>query len=179
MDGRQLMFRDNSRNGTLINNIMVHNRAVPVNYGDTIMIAGKYHLNWNQIEGFFPRSQSVGKDYQEPLVAPPVTTSNIGSPDLSWNWGAFMLYPLWGFWNGCWWGILVAFFFGWTVIPNFIFGACGSSWAWSNKRWRDVEEFNDMQAAWRPWGIALFVINICFVTLWFIFGFAMLSALLS
>lgn len=52
-DGHQLMYRDDSTNGTLINNIMVHRRAVPINHGDIIMVAGKYIVNWNQIDSFF------------------------------------------------------------------------------------------------------------------------------
>ena len=38
MDGTQLMYKDCSRNGTLINNVSVHNRAVPIKYGDVIML---------------------------------------------------------------------------------------------------------------------------------------------
>lgn len=53
MDGSQLMYRDNSTNGTMINNIMVHKRAVPISHGDVIMVAGKYLVNWNQIDSFF------------------------------------------------------------------------------------------------------------------------------
>lgn len=180
MDGWQLMYRDHSRNGTIINNNMVHNRAVPVEYGDTIMIAGQYQLSWNQIEEFFPRDQHPVNNpngYDVPTSQGYSTENSL--PKMGWNWGAFMLYPIWGFWNGCWWGILIAFFFGWTIIPNFIFGACGSSWAWSNRQWRDADEFNQMQAAWRPWGIAIFVINILFVLFTFIFGFALLSAIFS
>ena len=47
MDGTQLMYKDCSRNGTLINNVSVHNRAVPIKYGDVIMLAGRYQLSWN------------------------------------------------------------------------------------------------------------------------------------
>ena len=67
MNGSQLMYQDNSRNGTMVNSVSVHNRAVPVSYGDSIMIAGDYPLNWNQIEYFFPRQgQPAQSSYQEP-----------------------------------------------------------------------------------------------------------------
>lgn len=56
-DGNQLMFRDTSSNGTMINNISVRHRAVPIERGDIIMLAGKYQLNWNQIDSFFPYAQ--------------------------------------------------------------------------------------------------------------------------
>ncbi len=57
-DGNQLMFRDTSANGTLVNNINVHHRAVPVHHGDVIMLAGRYPLTWKQIEAFFPAKPS-------------------------------------------------------------------------------------------------------------------------
>ena len=53
-DGRQLMYRDISTNGTMINNQRIHKRAVPIRRGDIIMLAGKYQLNWNQIDYYFP-----------------------------------------------------------------------------------------------------------------------------
>lgn len=57
LDGTQLMFRDNSINGTIINNIKVSKRSVPINNGDIIMIAGMYQISWSQINSFFPSSQ--------------------------------------------------------------------------------------------------------------------------
>ena len=38
-DGNQMMYRDNSSNGTMVNNIMVRRRAVPIRQGDIIMIS--------------------------------------------------------------------------------------------------------------------------------------------
>ena len=38
-DGRQLMFKDTSSNGTYINNVKVHNRTVLLHRGDVIMLA--------------------------------------------------------------------------------------------------------------------------------------------
>ena len=78
MDGNQLMYRDRSRNGTMINNVGVHNRAVPINYGDIIMIAGRYQLNWNQIMQFFPQAymrQPVAEQPQRPVTVSSVDTS--------------------------------------------------------------------------------------------------------
>ena len=55
-EGNQLMFKDTSSNGTMINNISVRGRAVPIRRRDSIMIAGRYPINWNQIDPFFPFS---------------------------------------------------------------------------------------------------------------------------
>jgi pSer/pThr/pTyr-binding forkhead associated (FHA) protein len=38
-DGNQLMYRDNSSNGTLINNVSVKHRAVPIRHGGSIIAA--------------------------------------------------------------------------------------------------------------------------------------------
>ncbi len=72
--GNQLMFKDTSTNGTLINNVRVHKRSVPINHGDVILIAGKYPLNWNQIDSFFPiaprQNQGTVIDYGQRAAAP-------------------------------------------------------------------------------------------------------------
>jgi pSer/pThr/pTyr-binding forkhead associated (FHA) protein len=49
------MYRDISRNGTIVNDVMVKQRAVPIRHGDIIMLAGSYLLDWNQIDMFFSR----------------------------------------------------------------------------------------------------------------------------
>jgi len=125
LDGNQLMYRDYSRNGSMVNNVRVHNRTVPVQYGDYIMIASSYPLSWNQILLFFPDAhfphKQRGGDGNEQNCS-----SDSVLPNLGWNWGAFMLYPFWGFVNGCWWAFLIWLFFWWSFIPNLLFGALGS-----------------------------------------------------
>ena len=54
-EGQQMMYRDISRNGTIVNDVMVKQRAVPINHGDIILLAGCYQLDWNQIDMFFSR----------------------------------------------------------------------------------------------------------------------------
>ena len=56
-----------------------------------------------------------------------------------WNWGAFMMNIIWGLGNG-------------TYI---ILGAKGSSWAWQNKKWDSVENFQRVQRAWVKWALIL------------------------
>lgn len=56
MNGNQLMYRDTSTNGTVINNTMVHHMTVPINRGDRIMIAGRFPISWYQIDAFLNKS---------------------------------------------------------------------------------------------------------------------------
>ena len=71
-DGGQLMFRDTSSNGTVINNVLVKHQVVPINRGDIILAAGQYQISWYQIDMFFPPS--------ELQQTPPRTV--IGSPQM-------------------------------------------------------------------------------------------------
>jgi pSer/pThr/pTyr-binding forkhead associated (FHA) protein len=56
VNGNQLMFKDTSTNGTVINNMMVHHMTVPINRGDRIMIAGKFPISWYQIDALLNKS---------------------------------------------------------------------------------------------------------------------------
>lgn len=171
MDGNQLMYRDRSRNGTMINNVGVHNRAVPINCGDIIMIAGRYQLNWNQIMQFFPQ-------YSNPLpvTEPPVRVSTVDTS--KWNWGAFGIYPIWGFFNGCWWAFFVGVFLGWLFpLPNIIFGVFGTRWAWENKVWNSPSEFERTRKSWDVAGIIVTCINIVCVFIMSAFYMSLLSML--
>lgn len=155
-DGGQLMFKDTSSNGTMINNVSVNHRAVPIRRGDIIMLAGQYQINWNQIDSFFPgmtqQPRDMGTVLDESIKVQSLTAPSV---DLSkWSWGAFGLYPIWGFFNGCWWGILVAFFFAYFYpIPNIIFGIYGTRWAWTNRLWASEQDFVQTQSNWDLWGI--------------------------
>lgn len=176
MDGDRLMFKDISTNGTMINNIKVHHRAIPINIGDTILLASKFPLSWNQIGTFFPLSElrkpstqvhngtiiNNETGYHDPIREQRIyenssTDNRMYEVTSAWNWGAFFLYPLWGFANGTWWAFLIAVFFGWSIIPNIIFGICGSKWAWRNKQWRNLEHFTSVQDSWKKWGIGIFL----------------------
>jgi ribose/xylose/arabinose/galactoside ABC-type transport system permease subunit len=39
----------------------------------------------------------------------------------------------------------------------FVLGAKGNQWAWQNKQWASVEEFQATQKKWAIWGAALVV----------------------
>lgn len=189
-NGSQLIFKDSSTNGTLINNVRIHYQKVVINYGDSILLAGKYPLTWDRISVFFPlvkQPTQVNNDYspnaisktvmnstlqQQAVICNPISGDeekilasnkdfvNIEVETARFNWGAFFLYPFWGFANGMWWAFLVSWFFGWTIIPNILFGIMGSKWAWKNKQWRDINHFVTVQDSWKKWGIGLFLVGI-------------------
>lgn len=172
-DGTQLMYRDTSSNGTMINNVTVWHRAVPIKRGDIIMIAGRYQLNWNQIDKFFHLTTPFRPQgtVSETPVQQALRAANADSTvdTKKWNWGAFGLYGLWGFFNGCWWAFLISMFFGCLFpIPNIIFGVYGTRWAWENKNWSSPQDFIETQSNWAIWGIIVTCLNALFFLWWII-----------
>ena len=194
-DGNQLMFRDNSSNGTMINNISVRKRAVPIRRGDSIMIAGKYPINWNQIDSFFP--------YMPPTPIGTIVdlsksmsqqVSNTEPLDLSkWSWGAFVLSWIWGFFNGCWWMFLVkmgtfllSILLWWVPFAaifisiidigvSVLFGVKGTEWAWNNRSWSSISNFKQTQDIWNKVGLTLFIFGIVILVTAIIFSLAAIS----
>lgn len=176
-DGFKLMYRDTSTNGTLVNNVNVHRRAVPVNHGDIIMIAGNYPLNWNQIDSFFP--PGLPNPAPSPVLGTMISSPEQNAipipPDLNkWNWGAFFLTGIWGIGNGCWWLFLIYLFIVLCAVIPFvniiagimsialavICGAKGNEWAWSNKNWGSIQEFHDSQHTWAKAGLCVFLVGV-------------------
>lgn len=60
-DGKRLILKDTSTNGTYINNNCIHHQSAVINYGDSILLAGKYPLSWERISIFFPMEQFTSK----------------------------------------------------------------------------------------------------------------------
>lgn len=190
-DGSQLMYKDSSTNGTLVNNISVRKRAVPIHRGDIIMIAGKYPVNWNQIDSFFPykpEQQPVGTIVDVGLSMSQQAGSSEPLNLSKWSWGAFVLSWIWGIFNGCWWMLLikigVVFL---TVLSAFIpfapffmsavdfcisvfFGIKGTEWAWNNRSWSSISDFNRTQDTWNKVGLILFILGLVGV-----FAFVLIS----
>ena len=181
-DGTRLIFKDTSTNGTVINNRQIHHQSVVIYYGDSILLAGKYPLTWDRISVFFPTGKTptqvckpktvINAEHQEPMaggsqigIHPSMPTgidkARVEVEITRFNWGAFFLYPLWGFANGMWWLFLIAMFFWWlSPVTNIIFGIMGSKWAWQNKRWQDLNHFVSVQDSWKKWGIGVFLANV-------------------
>ena len=175
-DGSQMMFRDTSTNGTMINNVMVHKRAVPVNHGDQIVVAGKYPISWNQIDSFFPAGQAAQPVQQQAPLSPARQAAlNAGVVDEAglnlngWSWGAFAMYGLWGLFNGCWWAILISLIGGYFYpIPNIIFGIKGRRMAWEKGSWNSAQDFIQTQHNWDIAGMIVFGITILSIVIWII-----------
>lgn len=89
-------------------------------------------------------------------------TNNVDIPHniKQWNWGAFWLTWIWGFGNRSFktlWALIPYFGFIWM----FVCGVKGNEWAWKNKQWSNVEDFNNTQRKWAITGnilIALLLI---------------------
>lgn len=74
-----------------------------------------------------------------------------------WSWGAFFLNWIWAISNKTWIGLfaLVPYVGFFMVI---ILGIKGREWAWKNKRWDSIDDFNQSQRRWSMWGIGLIMI---------------------
>lgn len=201
-DGRQLMYRDTSTNGTMINNVSVRKRAVPINRGDIIMIAGKYQLNWNQIDSFFSNGYRQQPSPMNDMSFRPVASATSYQPQVSqatpnlskWSWGAFALSGIWGLFNGCWWmfviniGMFILALFTWW-IPfaiffysliglglSILYGVKGTEWAWNNRSWNSAADFEQTQHSWNVAGIVVFCVSIALVLISFLtFAAAIMS----
>ncbi|MNS61072.1 hypothetical protein D3C72_940880 [compost metagenome] len=71
-----------------------------------------------------------------------------------WSWGGFLLAPIWAIGNKTWLGLLACIPLLNLVIP-IVLGLNGKKWAWQNKRWESIEEFNRVQKLWTKWGVGL------------------------
>jgi len=40
-------------------------------------------------------------------------------------------------------------------IMAIVLGVKGNEWAWQNRKWESVEQFNNVQRVWTIWGVAL------------------------
>lgn len=193
-DGTQLMFKDTSTNGTLINNVSVKHRAVPIRHGDIIMLAGKYQINWNQIDAFFPSapvSQPVGVNVA-PAASPAAAPSTYVDTS-KFSWAAFLMSGIWGLFNGCWWMLLVNIgYFILAFVPilgiisgiaslitNIFFGINGTRWAWENRTWSSPQAFEQTQSTWNKVAIILFLVGILMSVLGVILFFSTILAAFS
>lgn len=159
ISGSQLIYKDTSTNGTVINGVNVKNSSVPIRRGDRILISGRYPLSWQQLDRYFPNISYLSSA-NVPVIEDTATGTGDSEKVDKWSWGAFGLYPIWGFFNGCWWAIFIAIFFGWTFpIPNIIFGIFGCNWAWKLKSWRDINHFSQVQHKWNIAGAIVFGLN--------------------
>ena len=85
--------------------------------------------------------------------------SEVPSEIRTWNWGAFFLSVIWGLFNRTYIALLTFIpFVG--VLMVFVLGFKGNEWAWQNKHWKSIEQFQRVQKLWAKWGIILFIIGV-------------------
>lgn len=84
-----------------------------------------------------------------------------------WSWGGFVFMWLWGVSNSVWLSLLCFVpFVG--FIMRFVLGAKGKEWAWQERKWASVEEFNRVQNIWDKIGFVLFCIWLAIFIIWFV-----------
>ena len=88
-------------------------------------------------------------------------TAIVPSEIKGWNWGAFLIAPIWGIFNRVWIALL-----GFIPIPllgliiSFILGAKGNELAWQSKKWESIEHFYRTQRKWMYWGIGVSIFSL-------------------
>jgi hypothetical protein len=75
-----------------------------------------------------------------------------------WSWGGFILTWIWGVCNGVLISLL-CFIPVFGIVWAFVLGAKGKEWAWRNKKWDNIEHFQNTQRPWDIVGIVLFAIS--------------------
>jgi ribosomal protein L37E len=108
------------------------------------------------------------------------------------NWGAFLLSPVWVFGNGMAWLFLIylvnwairvfslimlyenysyeytVFFFAsfvLNIVLTIYLGIRGSALAWEKKEWQSIQHFAHVQKKWAKWGIIIWAAYIALVVI--------------
>jgi prepilin-type processing-associated H-X9-DG protein len=131
-----------------------------------------------ELEPLF-RSQPLGA-FHSPSHIPPHTDGDNSSGQgeyaivphelkaKGFNWGAFLLAPLWALSHRLWGWAAGTFFPGFIPyvggLINFVV-ACvmagqGYELAWRNRRWRNVEHCLEVQRIWMRWGIGILAVSL-------------------
>lgn len=94
-----------------------------------------------------------------------------GPSTYGWSWGAFVLYPVWGLYNGCKWALFVGILLGWTLLPSLVFGIMGKRYSWENAEWKNYEEFVSEQKSWDTYGLYALLADLLIVIFWLLVTF--------
>lgn len=88
-----------------------------------------------------------------------------------WNWGAFLLGPVWGAFNRVWIALVPVVL---VILPpaymvlgmlatvgfSVLLGARGNQWAWRARHWDDADHFRRIQKSWMNWGLVALVVSL-------------------
>ena len=86
-----------------------------------------------------------------PPAAPAPDEAAVETELRKWNWGAFLLGPIWGIGHSVFRSLL-------TLVPIYgiyewiMLGRNGNRWAWEQRRWDSIESFRKAQRKWAMWG---------------------------
>lgn len=98
---------------------------------------------------------------------------------LGWNWGAFLLNWIWAIAHAVWIG-LIGILPCASLIMAIVLGIKGNEWAWQNRRFASVQEYMEVQKAWRKWGVIVLLISVAInIVVWILWGCAMVAANMS
>lgn len=86
-------------------------------------------------------------------------TSEIPVGISGWSWGAFLWCWIWAIFNKTWVGLLSLIPYA-GFIMQIILGIKGREWAWKNKHWESIEQFNKTQRKWSMWGLLFLIIPV-------------------
>jgi hypothetical protein len=109
---------------------------------------------------FNPAQEFFMTDIYQPPVASldtqPENTSGQGANAVipegvqGWSWGAFFFNWIWAVGNSTWIGLIALLPYVGFVMA-IVLGVKGREWAWRNKRWESLEEFQRIQRLWSVW----------------------------
>lgn len=120
------------------------------------------------------KEATVTRDVQDPIVSSEATSTDIR---FFWNWGAFMLGPIFGVGNRAWAGLL-------SMVPVlnivwiFVFGANGEKWAWNSGAFKNEAEFRATMRSWNRAGV-FFLILLAVSLLISVVFFGVLAAMIQ
>ncbi|MCD8387460.1 MAG: hypothetical protein LUD17_11305 [Bacteroidales bacterium] len=92
----------------------------------------------------------AGMPNQAASYAPYVSANNTADTETlqKFHWGAFFLYPYWGFTNGTWWAFFLLLIPPFYLVGALICGFKGYQWAWKRGKWTSFKEFKIVQHTW-------------------------------
>ncbi|MFW6195083.1 MAG: ribonuclease G [Chloroflexota bacterium] len=91
-----------------------------------------------------------------------------------WNWGAFLLGPIWAIGNRVWIGLagfvilllptqlLLPGLLGFVAFSALL-AAKGNEWAWKARHWESPEHFDAVQKSWLRWGVSIQAVVVAIV----------------
>jgi hypothetical protein len=142
------------------------NSQLKLGFDETVLREKILSKGWNQsqVDETFNQIKLLTNTSPEAKEA---TQNTSGMKDAStvpeeikgWSWAAFLMTWIWAIGNHVWVGLL-------TLLPvvgfamQIVLGLKGKEWAWKNKHWESVEQFNAAQKKWIKWGLIFSVIGI-------------------